>query len=126
MCELVTVFPPLAIAIGLRRDRSDDVEQIKQDDDRDRNPEQPKQNASTHGDLLADDETLFLAGDFANGVLGVADSALNPAFRLIGLAFGFGAGIAQNFAGLFLDFAGDLLHATRDTILIHCQILCLI
>jgi hypothetical protein len=51
----------------------------------------------------------------------VADSALNPAFGLIGLAFGFGAGIAQSFAGLLLDFAGDLLHTTCDTILIHCR-----
>src|SRR6516162_8210347 len=69
---------------------------------------------------------LFLAGDLANGVLYVAYGALNPAFGLIGLAFGFGAGIAQRLAGLFLDFVGDLLHATCNTILIHCRPLCMI
>jgi len=82
------------------------VEQIKQNDDRDGNPEQPKQNASTHS-LLPDDEKLFLAGDLANGVLRVADRTLNPALGLISLAFGFGAGIAQGFTSLFLDFAGE-------------------
>jgi hypothetical protein len=96
------------------------VKQVKQNDDRDRNPEQPKQNASTHGDLPH--EKLFLAGDLANGVLCVADRTLNPAFGLIGLAFSFSAGIADSFAGLFLDLAGDLLHASCDTILIHLQI----
>jgi hypothetical protein len=35
--------------------RSDDVKQVKQNDDRDRNPEQPKQNASTHTNILPDD-----------------------------------------------------------------------
>jgi hypothetical protein len=105
---------------------SDDVEQIKQDDNRDWNPEQPKQNASTHSNLLPDDKNLFLAGDLANGVLGMANRTLNPALGLIGLAFGFGAGIAQGFSGLFLDFAGDLLHASCNTILIHCQSLCMI
>ena len=74
------------------RRRSDDVEQVKKDDDRDRNPEQPKQNASTHNDLLADGD-LFLAGDLANGIFCVADCTLNPAFGLIGLAFGFGIGV---------------------------------
>jgi hypothetical protein len=69
------------------------VEQIKQDDDRDRDPEQPKQNASTHDDLLADGDKLFLADDLSDGVLRVADSAMNPAFGLIGLAFSFGAGV---------------------------------
>jgi hypothetical protein len=97
------------------------VEQVKKDDDRDRNPEQPKQNASAHCDLLADDQKLFLSGDLANGVLRVADSALNPAFGLIGLAFGFGAGITQNFAGLFLHLPGYFLHASSDTILVHCR-----
>jgi hypothetical protein len=97
------------------------VEQIKQDDDRDRNPEQPKQNASTHSDLLADDKKLFLAGDLANGVLRVANSALNPAFGLICLAFGFGAGIAKNFSGLFFQLPSGFLHASCNTILIHCQ-----
>jgi hypothetical protein len=102
------------------------VKQVKQDDDRDGYPEQPKQNASTQSNLLPDDKKLFLAGDLANGVLCVADRTLNPAFGLIGLAFGFGAGIAQSFAGLFLDFAGDLFHASCDTILVHCQSLCMI
>src|SRR6516225_1126245 len=106
MRGLVTVFPPLVIAIDLERGhRSDDVEQVKQDDDWDRNPEQPKQNASTHNGLLADDKKLFLASDLASGVLCVADRTLNPAFGLIGLAFGFSAGIAQSFADLFLDLA---------------------
>ena len=50
----------------------------------------------------------------------MADRTLNPAFGLIGLALGFSAGIAQSFAGLFLDLAGDFLHASCDTILIHC------
>jgi hypothetical protein len=99
------------------------VKQVKQDDDRDWNPEQPKQNASTHSNLLPDDKKLFLAGDLANGVLCVADRTLNPAFGLLGLAFGFGAGIAQSFAGVFLDFAGGFLHPTCDTILVHCQFL---
>ena len=54
---------------------------------------------------------LFLAGDFANRILCMTDRALNPAFRLIGLAFGFSLGIAQGFAGLLLYFASDLLHA---------------
>jgi hypothetical protein len=56
----------------------------------------------------------------------VADRTLHPAFGLIGPAFGFGARVAQSFTGLFLDFAGDLLHATCNTILIHCQSLCTI
>jgi len=90
------------------------VEQVKQNDNRDRNPEQPKQNASTHSDLLANDRKLFLAGDLANGVLCVADSALNPAFGLIGLAFSFGAGIAQNFTGLFFHLpSGFFLRLLR-------------
>jgi len=100
---------------------SDDVKQVKQDDDRDWNPEQPKQNAPAHSDLLPVDENLFFADDLANGVLRVTYRTLNPAFGLIGPAFGFGAGIAHSFAGLFLDFAGDLLHPSCDTILIHCQ-----
>jgi hypothetical protein len=116
MCGLVTVFLL----------SSDDVEQIKQDNDRDWNPEQPKQNASTHSNLLPDYEKLFLACDLANGVLRVADRTLNPALGLISLAFGFGAGIAQGFTSLFLDFAGDLLHTACDTILIHCRSLCMI
>jgi hypothetical protein len=114
------------IAIGLGRDRSDDVEQVKQNDNRDRNPEQPKQNASTHSDLLANDRKLFLAGDLANGVLCVADSALSPTFGLIGLAFGFGAGIAKNFAGLFFHLPSGFFYASCDTIFIHCQSLWLI
>src|SRR5947209_18604871 len=93
---------------------SDDVKQVKQDDDRDWNPEQPKQNAPAHSDLLRDDKKLFLAGDLANGVLRVTYRTLNPAFGLIGLAFRFGAGIAQSLAGLFLDFAGNLLHTSCD------------
>jgi hypothetical protein len=105
---------------------SDDVEQIKQDDDRDWNLEQPKQNASPHINLLPDDKKLFLSGDLASGVLCVAHRTLNPTFGLIGLAFRFGAGVAQSFAGLFLDFAGDLLHTSCDTILIHCESLWLI
>jgi hypothetical protein len=118
---MVTVFPSLAAA---DRDQLDAVEQIKENNYRDRNPEQPKQNASTHANLLGDE--LFLAGDLANSVLRVADSALNPAFGLIRLAFGFGAGIAQNFAGLFLHLPSGFLHASCDTILIHCQSLWLI
>jgi hypothetical protein len=106
-----------------RSRRSDDVKQVKQDDDRDRDPEQPEQNASTHNDLLTS-MVLFLARDLANRILCVADSALNPAFGLIGLSLGFGLGITQHFAGLFLDLAGDLLHASSDPILVHCQFLC--
>jgi hypothetical protein len=102
------------------------VEQVKQNDNRDRNPEQPKQNASTHSDLLADDKKLFPAGDLANGVLGLADSALNPAFGLIGLAFSFSAGIAKNFAGLFFHLPSGFFYASCDTIFIHCQSLWLI
>jgi hypothetical protein len=102
------------------------VEQVKQNDNRDRNPEQPKQNASSHSDLLADDKKLFLADDLANGVLRVSDSALNPAFGLIGLAFGFGAGIAQNFAGLFFHLPSGFFYASCDTVLIHCQSLWLV
>jgi hypothetical protein len=100
---------------------SDHVKQVEQDDDRDWNPEQPKQNASTHNDLLRVDEKLLFAGDLANGVLRVTYRTLNPTFGLIGPAFGFGAGIAHSFAGLFLDFASDLFHPSCDTILIHCQ-----
>ena len=77
---------------------SDDVEQVKQDDDRDRDPEQPQQNAFTHGGLLTGDENLFLAGDLAYRILGVADRALHSAFGLIGLAFGFGLGITDGSA----------------------------
>jgi hypothetical protein len=69
---------------------------------------------------------LFLAGDLASGVLCVADRTLDPAFGLIGLAFGFSARIAHSFAGLFLDLTGDFLHASGNTILIHRQSLCMI
>src|ERR1700760_4379709 len=100
---------------------SDYMEQIKQNDDRDRNPEQPKQNTSTHSKLLPNDQKLFLAGDLTNGIFSAADRALNPPLGLIGLAFGFRAGVAQNFAGLFFDLAGDLFHASCDTILVHCH-----
>jgi hypothetical protein len=109
------------MAGGSTRHRSDDVEQVKKDDDRDWNPEQPKQNASTHEDLLADDKTLFLAGDLANGVLCMADRALDPSFGLVGLALGFRLSVAQSFAGLLFDLASDFLHASCDTILVHYQ-----
>jgi hypothetical protein len=56
----------------------------------------------------------------------VSDSALNPAFGLIGLAFGFGAGIAKNFAGLFFHLPSGFFYASCDTIFIHCQSLWLI
>jgi hypothetical protein len=108
---------------------SDDAEEKKQDDDRDRDPEQPKQNASPHRDLLADDQTiglfaggLFLAGNLANGILHVTDGTLRPTFGLIGFSFGLGLGIAQSFAGLFLDFAGRFFHASCNTILVHGKI----
>ena len=68
----------------------------------------------------------YLFNYFDRTVVGFAALTMNRDIGLTSSQFGFGAGIAHSFAGLFLDFAGDLLHTTRDTILIHRQSLCMI
>ena len=56
----------------------------------------------------------------------MADCTLNSAFGLISSAFCFGLLVAKNLTGLFFDFAGYLLNASCDTILVHRQSLCLV
>src|SRR5882724_8912005 len=69
---------------------------------------------------------LFLADDFANGVLDMADRTLNSAFRLVSFAFSFRLGVAKSLAGLLLDFAGDFFHPSCNAIFVHDQFLCVV
>src|SRR6185312_7277465 len=59
----------------------------------------------------------------ADGVLGLADFALNLADGLVGLAFGLQLAITDKLAGGILDGALDLLAGTFDTILVQPRLL---
>src|SRR5258708_20823733 len=116
--------------------RSDDVEQEKQNDDRDGKPGGPKQDAAK-GQLVVDSLTrigttrradhlpsarrplLLLLLLFLQCVLGAADGILHLAGGLVGLALGFQLGIAGHLTSFFLDGALGLLGRTRNTILVH-------
>src|SRR5262245_11118944 len=56
----------------------------------------------------------------AKRVFDAADRVAHLAFRLIGLAFRLGLGIARDLAGELLDLALQLLGCAFDAVLVHC------
>src|SRR5579862_2695947 len=98
---------------------SDDVEQVEQNNNRDRDPDRPEQNGSHGGLRSCAVRALFLADDFARRILGLADRAADVPLGVLGPAFRLHVAIAGELAGLFLDRAGRLLDAADDALLVH-------